>query len=446
MRILTADENEAQTAADRIAESVDKVKESLSTKEIDASVAKTVDRFEKLGDSGDKGLADIKDSIMAINTLLRDLKSPQILSDSDKLLATYQKLVSLLDTTDNKLSIIESRTNTTKKIDFGIDTGKFKTDIDVVQKNFDKLKNTSTELYATVSKNLSDLRGAFDTVTDTSTSRDKRVAAFSQLTQLLPVVTKQVKSLVAEEEKSEAAIHKREREKNQALKESLTLLKQIEQAETNWTAAKNGKSRGEYSSLSVYASDLRKYITQLESGTISAEDFVEEINRIGISFQGTESIIKANGEAVKSFGERVKTLGEKFSTWFSVSRVIMSAYSNLKKMVSASIELDNAMNQLQIVTKESNQTMSGFGTTAAESAKRIGSSITDFVSSATTYARLGYSLNESSQLAEFTAMLQNVGDIDVSEAQDAITSIVKAFNIGTDQIESVMDKMVVAGK
>ena len=266
------------------------------------------------------------------------------------------------------------------------------------------------------------------------------------MTQLLPVVTKQVKSLVAEEEKSEAAIHKREREKNQALKESLTLLKQIEQAETNWTAAKNGKSRGEYSSLSVYASDLRKYITQLESGTISAEDFVEEINRIGISFQGTESIIKANGEAVKSFGERVKTLGEKFSTWFSVSRVIMSAYSNLKKMVSASIELDNAMNQLQIVTKESNQTMSGFGTTAAESAKRIGSSITDFVSSATTYARLGYSLNESSQLAEFTAMLQNVGDIDVSEAQDAITSIVKAFNIGTDQIESVMDKMVVAGK
>ena len=130
VRILTADENEAQTAADRIAESVDKVKESLSTKEIDASVAKTVDRFEKLGDSGDKGLADIKDSIMAINTLLRDLKSPQILSDSDKLLATYQKLVSLLDTTDNKLSIIESRTNTTKKIDFGIDTGKFKTDID----------------------------------------------------------------------------------------------------------------------------------------------------------------------------------------------------------------------------------------------------------------------------------------------------------------------------
>ncbi|MBQ2348237.1 MAG: phage tail tape measure protein, partial [Clostridia bacterium] len=234
-------------------------------------------------------------------------------------------------------------------------------------------------------------------------------------------------------------------QREQALKRALTLLKQIEQAEVNWTAAKNGKSKGEYSNLSTYASDLRKYISQLESGKITTEEFNTQINRLGISFQGTGSVIRASGEAAKSFGERVKTLGEKFSTWFSVSRVIMSAYSNLKKMVSASIELDNAMNQLQIVTKESDQTMGSFGTTAAESAKRIGSSITDFVSSATTYARLGYSLNESSQLAEFTAMLQNVGDIDVSEAQDAITSIVKAFNIGTDQIESVMDKMVVAG-
>lgn len=43
-------------------------------------------------------------------------------------------------------------------------------------------------------------------------------------------------------------------------------------------------------------------------------------------------------------------------------------------------------------------------------------------------------------------MLQNVGDIDVSEAQDSITSIIKAFGISADQIESVMDKLVVTGK
>jgi hypothetical protein len=55
-------------------------------------------------------------------------------------------------------------------------------------------------------------------------------------------------------------------------------------------------------------------------------------------------------------------------------------------------------------------------------------------------------LDESSALAKYTAMLQNVGDIDVSDAQNSITSIIKAFNISTNQIESTMDKLVTTGK
>ena len=170
------------------------------------------------------------------------------------------------------------------------------------------------------------------------------------------------------------------------------------------------------------------------------------MKKIGDEFIRTSSVIKTAGEDTRTLADRFGSLTGKFSMWFSTTRIIMMVYTNIRKMISASIELDKAMNQLQIVTKENDDAMNHFGDSAAAAAKRIGSSITDFVSSATTYARLGYSLNESSQLAEFTAMLQNVGDIDVTDAQEAITSIVKAFNIGTDQIESVMDKMVIAGK
>lgn len=97
---------------------------------------------------------------------------------------------------------------------------------------------------------------------------------------------------------------------------------------------------------------------------------------------------------------------------------------------------------MQIVTKASTAEMNEFADSAAATSKRVASSISDFVDSATTYARLGYTMSESSQLAEYTAMLQNVGDIDVSDAQDAITSIVKAFDVDTSEIESVMDKLV----
>ena len=341
-----------------------------------------------------------------------------------------------------------------KVIDFSIDTQKAEASLETIRRRLGDLKEPSD----VVRQSVADLESAFERF-KSATNQDDKKRALEDVNKLISVANKRLTEQEAIQRKITQESKRREQEakradnaekqaatqKEQSLKRALALLKQIEQAEANWTAAKNGKSKREYSNLSTYATDLRRYISELESGKITTDDFILKMNQLGISFQGTGSVIRANGEAVKSFGERVKNLGEKFSTWFGVSRIIMTVYSTMRKMVSASVELDAAMTQLQIVTKESDQVMSQFGDTAAESAKRIGTSVTDFVSSATTFARLGYSLNESSQLAEFTAMLQNVGDIDVSQAQDAITSIVKAFDVDVDQIESVMDKLVATG-
>ena len=103
------------------------------------------------------------------------------------------------------------------------------------------------------------------------------------------------------------------------------------------------------------------------------------------------------------------------------------------------------MTQLKIVTQDTDAAYEKYLDTVSKTATKIGSSISDLIDSTTTYARLGYSLEESSTLAEYTAMLQNVGDINVSDAQDAITAIVKAFGVGIDEIETIMDKMVATG-
>ena len=123
----------------------------------------------------------------------------------------------------------------------------------------------------------------------------------------------------------------------------------------------------------------------------------------------------------------------------------MYTIRTVRKMVSTVKEIDAAITQLQIVTNTAKSEMRSFGEDVADTAKKIGASMTDLIDSATTYARLGYSLSESSTLAEFTSMLKAVGDIDVSDAQDAITSITKSFGINASEIESVMDKLVITG-
>lgn len=232
------------------------------------------------------------------------------------------------------------------------------------------------------------------------------------------------------------------------IRQYTTAINQAERALRNYTAAKNSQkasSREEYANIKTTAAGLRNLLSAYNSGQISLGEFKSKVSTFASSLKTSEAAIKSNGDATKSWSDRMGGLAAKFGSWLTVSQVIMYAVRSVKKMVSASVELDSAMTQMQIVTKASSAAMKEFGDNAADAAQRTASKIADIVDSATTYARLGYDMDDSTQLAEYTAMLQNVGDIDVSEAQNAITAIIKAYDIDAGQIESVMDKLVETG-
>ena len=276
------------------------------------------------------------------------------------------------------------------------------------------------------------------------------------------ITVEQEATAAAKREASEAATAEAQRQSEitaaaakrpAILKSIIALLGQVEKAERNWTASQKGSTSTNYAKIQKMAEALRQYRIELENVSEDNPAFAEQIRKIddgvkqlGIDFKDNSNIIQDSGKATKTFSERLGSLAQKFGYWFSITRVMMAAYRAIRQMISASIELDGAMTQLQIVTKDTDETYEKFGDNIAKTAKKIGASITDLLDSTTTYARLGYSLDESSALAEYTAMLQAVGNIDVSAAQDAITSIVKAFDVNTNDIESIMDKLVTTGR
>ena len=164
----------------------------------------------------------------------------------------------------------------------------------------------------------------------------------------------------------------------------------------------------------------------------------EGVARVGLEMEQTG--IKGNTMLTR-FAQGIK----KFGGWTIVTRALTAVIRLGRQMITNVKEIDTALTQFRIVTQASSEDITKFGTNVAQTAKKIGASITDLVDSATTYARLGYSLDESSVLAQYTSMLQAVGAIDTSDAQDAITAITKAYNIDVNQIESIMDKLVKVG-
>ena len=78
-----------------------------------------------------------------------------------------------------------------------------------------------------------------------------------------------------------------------------------------------------------------------------------------------------------------------------------------KDAVEAVKEIDSALTQVQIVTGISDKELKQFASDAAAVAKEIGATITEVIKSTETFARLGYSLNESLDLSGLVGKYAN---------------------------------------
>lgn len=233
-----------------------------------------------------------------------------------------------------------------------------------------------------------------------------------------------------------------ENRKNAAMKQGVMLLTQMQKAEQDWTAAQSGRSSEHYNNIRQGTVYLQEYLGQLERGEISVDEFQRRLAGSRTSFAESSNAIKSAGENTKTLSERVGGLAAKFTSWLTVSQIVMKLYSSLKKMVSAVIDIDTAMTELKKVTDETSTVYAKYLDNASVRAKKLGATIADTVTASADFARLGYTLDEAAQLADAALVYKNVGDgiEDVSQASESIISTMKAFGIEAENAISIVDK------
>lgn len=233
-----------------------------------------------------------------------------------------------------------------------------------------------------------------------------------------------------------------ENRKNAAMKQGVMLLTQMQKAEQDWTAAQSGRSSEHYNNIRQGTVYLQEYLGQLERGEISVDEFQRRLAGLRTSFAESSNAIKRAGENTKTLSERVGGLAAKFTSWLTVSQIVMKLYSSLKKMVSAVIDIDTAMTELKKVTDETSTVYAKYLDDASVRAKKLGATIADTVTASADFARLGYTLDEAAQLADAALVYKNVGDgiEDVSQASESIISTMKAFGIEAENAISIVDK------
>ena len=248
-------------------------------------------------------------------------------------------------------------------------------------------------------------------------------------------------SATANAEKETRKLELAERERQRLLQQSTTLLTQMQSAERNWTKSAHGATQSQYASIQSYISQLQTLRAQFEAGTISASTFNLSISRLRTGFGEMGSQIKNANEATKTLRDRFADLSAKFGSWLTVSQAVMAAVRTVKKMVTTVIELDTAMTELKKVTKENEVTYTRFLVKATDRARALGASLSDVVSATADFARLGYSVDAASKLADIALLYKNIGDgvENVTQATESIVSTMQAFGILPYQAEHIVD-------
>lgn len=228
-----------------------------------------------------------------------------------------------------------------------------------------------------------------------------------------------------------------------ALKKYYTTLNQCESALSRFTAAKNSsKSSGAYQAIANEVSALKSAFNMYQNGSMSIDAFSQKVASANTVLASSTATIKANGDATKTLGERMGGLASKFTSWLTVSQAIMYSIQAIRKMVTASIELDTAMTELKKVTDESDATYNKFLDNASTRATKLGASLSDVVTATADFARLGYNIEDAEKLSDAATIYKNVGDgiEDISQASESIIATMQAFGISANDAMSIVDK------
>ena len=171
----------------------------------------------------------------------------------------------------------------------------------------------------------------------------------------------------------------------------------------------------------------------------------EQVKELNTKFLETKATLKVIKKETDTLGNKIK---EAFSSrviqriaqmlLLTLLRALKQVYDNVKK-------IDAAMTELRIITGVTSREMDAAAKSIAKSAKEIGASVVDLTKSTSIYARLGFGLKDAQILAKETTMYANISGVNVNEATTNITGILKAYNIGADGLEQVLDQMIWVG-
>lgn len=157
---------------------------------------------------------------------------------------------------------------------------------------------------------------------------------------------------------------------------------------------------------------------------------------------GKLSMVRTGIKKTETLMEAIARKTKEVFTYFSGSSIIFKAFNELKKGIQYIREIDTALTELRKVTNETEETYDKFLKTAAKTGAKLGTTISAVTEATATFAKLGYSMEMATEMAEAAIVYKNVGDniASTGDAADSIISTLKGFGMEASEAMAIVDK------
>lgn len=185
---------------------------------------------------------------------------------------------------------------------------------------------------------------------------------------------------------------------------------------------------------------IKAYYAEIESGnpSMSLDRIHGEIMKIynaeveaGRAGKSMWSIIKSSG---------LHQIAAQMAGMFGLYDIINIG----KQAIGVVTELDSAFTEMRKVSDETTQSLKNYQKTTFDTANDVGTTAMQIQNSTADWQRLGYSLDEASELAKNSNIYKNVGDMNIDEATEHMISSVQAwkseFNDAVTASEEIMNR------
>lgn len=290
------------------------------------------------------------------------------------------------------------------------------------------------DAYASKVKELQILRERF--ANDPNAAKDPAlVKAFQKVSYEASVAQKSIKAIIDEEQRM---MQMSEGQGFQPIELSSSQLSNLQNEMLNLA---NSTAQGRMEIKGWNDDNTKLYYTVTNS-----KGAIEEMT---IAFgQGTQSLYQYRtatreiGTSMQQLFKSIRTKSKEILSFVIGGRSIYRIISMVRQGIQSVKEIDKALTELKKVTDETSETYEKFLQTASKTGARLGATVSAVVEATSTFAKLGYTIEQASSLAESAIVYKNVGD-KIESTEDAANSIIstlKGFGMEASEAMGIVDR------